>query len=169
MPSAQTFSLVSEMTSLSVVEVRMRCSEDVRVALQGKMPEVRLMTLKRDLEERVLAVSLHCSVSSGCLRSSPRCSASPPHITTYLRDLSGVFGKNKRVMTPSHTHTHPALFCGTCHLCETVMLNSLGFGKTQSNTGRTSPFLAKGLWTVPSFIFMGFGPCFHDAELTPQW
>ena len=42
-----------------------------RVARQNKMLEAKLMHSKRDLGG-VLAVSLHCSVPPGCLRTSPR-------------------------------------------------------------------------------------------------
>ena len=38
----------------------------------------------RDLEREVLTVSLHCSVSRRCLRSSPTSSASPPHVISDL-------------------------------------------------------------------------------------
>ena len=62
-------------------------------------PEVRMMTSSRIW--RVLVVSLHCSVSHRCLRSSPRCSVSPSrHQRRTYR--CGVFG-HKIVMTPSLT------------------------------------------------------------------
>ena len=58
----------------------------VAILAQGvwTVPSFMSPPTPRDLEREVLTVSLHCSVSRRCLRSSPTSSASPPHVISDL-------------------------------------------------------------------------------------
>ena len=68
----------------------------------------QLMTLKRRVGE--LAVRLYCSFSLRCLRSPPRCSASPLSRSPFDVASAASLVNHKRVMTPSDTYTHPSHF-----------------------------------------------------------
>ena len=107
------------------------------------MPDVRLMTLKRDFSPGVCG----------------------HHTTSSTTDLTQQrLGKKKTVMTTSHSNTHPSHFFGWCQPCEIVMMNSLGCDKhTRAQGARreegvhithsiTVGILARGVWTVPSLI-----------------
>ena len=79
----------------------------------------------RTVDWEVLAVSLHCSVSPACVRSSPRCSA--PHLTSSATGVP--------LRRPWNNEGIITLFGGACKPCENVLsdrprsVQFLGAGK----------------------------------------
>ena len=99
----------------------------------------------------MLAVGVHCSVEPRCLRSSPKCSASP--LTSSATDVSQQrLWKNQSVTTLSRTHTHLSHFTDLFLISVSFTVKPSWQRKKTRNTNHAPKITHKTSHTAISFV-----------------